>query len=316
MARAPDPRTQLAQADRPWRLPARNWLGALLTLLGALRCDQIWLTAAGLAFCAVFAAIPAAAVSVSIYGLTADPESVRGPIQRLAGLLPSQASGFLADHLRAVASASRVQLGAGLGGALVSALWSALAGAAALIAALNVAYGEVERRSFRRRQAVGAAVALFAALFGVLAFLLFSMLSAAQEGSSGAPLAAHLRWPALAVVMAAGLSLLYRHAPCRRAPKWRWTAPGAAVAPVLWLAGGVVFSQFVASSEAYNKVFGALGVLLMLLTWFYWTAFVVLLGAELNAALEHQTARDTTEGPELPRGRRDAEAADQVGSID
>lgn len=253
----------------------------------------------------MFAAIAAAAVAVALFGLAADPEAVRRPVERLGGLLPGRASGFLAAHLRDVASASRLQLGAGLGGAAFVALWSAHAGASALIAGLNVAYGEEERRGFAYRQAAALMVAVFAALFGALAFVVFALLPGGPGGG-----AEQLRWPALALAMTVALAMLYRYAPSRRAPKWRWTLPGAASAAVLWLAGGVAFAHYVAGSEAYDKVFGALGALLTLLSWFYWTALALLLGAELNAALERQTARDTTEGPELPPGRRGARAAD------
>jgi membrane protein len=300
--------------DTPGHLAGRQWARALRRLICSLKRDEIWLTAAALAFCALFAAIPAAAVAVALYGLVADPESVRQPVQRLTGLLPLKASGFLADQLRQVASASRGQLGAGLGGACVVALWSAHAGAAALIASLNIAYGEQERRSFGYLQAVAVAVAVFAGLFGVLAFIIFSMLptQSSPDATQIWLLLPYVRWPALALAMAAALAMLYRFAPSRRAPKWRWVVPGAAFAAVLWLAGGFAFSRYVAASEAYEKVFGALGALLMLLTWFYWTALALLIGAELNAALERQTARDTTEGPELPVGRRGARAADEL----
>jgi membrane protein len=300
------------EPDRPWRLPGRRWAAAVRRIARSLRCDQIWLTAAGVAFCALVAAIPAAAVAVALYGLVGDPNAVRPPIQRLSGILPVQASGFLADHLRAVASASKLQLGAGLGGAILVALWAAQGGAVALIASLNLAYGEQERRSFAYRQAVALTVAVFAALFSFLALVLFSALAAEPRPGAGASLAGLTRWPALALTMAAALVILYRYAPSRRAPKWRWVVTGAVAAAVLWLAGGLAFSNYVTASGAYTKVFGPLGVLLMLMTWFYWTALVVLLGAELNAALERQTARDTTEGPDLPEGGRGAAAADQV----
>lgn len=294
-------------------MPGRRWARALWGLARSLKRDEIWLTSAGLAFAALFAAISAAAVAVAVYGLFADPEAVRRPVERLSGLLPLKASGFLADQLSDVANASRLQLGAGLGGAAFVALWSAHAGASALIASLNVAYGEEERRSFAYRQAVALAVAVFASLFGVLAFVIFSLLPREQSGGAeSAWLPLHFRWPTLGLAMTAALAMLYRYAPSRRAPKWRWAAPGAAAAAALWLAGVFVFARYVAGSDAYEKVFGVLGALLTLLSWFYWTAFAVLIGAELNAALERRTVRDTTEGPELPPGRRGARAADEV----
>ena len=120
------------------------------------------------------------------------------------------------------------------------------------------------------------------------------------------------RWPALAGLMALALATIYRLGPCRSPPKWRWVAPGAGLATVLWLTGSAVFSAYVARFASYDETFGALGAVMLLMTWFYLTAFAVLLGAELNAELERQTARDTTYGPERPLGQRGARMADIV----
>src|ERR687883_604774 len=98
--------------------------------------------------------------------------------------------------------------------------------------------------------------------------------------------------------------MLYRFAPCRRAAQWRWVSPGAAGATALWLAGSMGFSYYVANLGSYNGTFGVLGTVMVMLTWFYLSAFAVLFGAELNAELERQTTRDTTEGPAPPAGPR------------
>jgi membrane protein len=108
----------------------------------------------------------------------------------------------------------------------------------------------------------------------------------------------------------AALAMLYRFAPCRRAAKWRWVSPGAAVATVLWLVGATGFSFYVSHFPSYNQTLGLLGTIMMLLTWSYLTAFAVLLGAELNAELERQTSRDTTTGSARSIGLRGAAVAD------
>jgi len=178
---------------------------------------------------------------------------------------------------------------------VVAALWGARAGAATLIGALNIAYRERETRPFWRYQAAAAVVAAGACLFGLLALALA---------------AAPARWPALAVLAAAALAALYRHVPCRRPPKWRWVGTGALAATGLWLAGSWAFSLLVARFGSSGEALGALGAVLLLMTWFYLTAFAVLLGAELNAEMERQTGRDTTAGPARPAGRRGARMAD------
>src|SRR4051794_5188551 len=212
------------------------------------------------------------------------------------GLLPAAASAFLADQMQAIASVSTLHFG----GALLVALWSARAGAATLVSAFNIAYRERETRGFLRHQAVVLAVTASVCLFGLLAFALVAVLPATVGVlplSPGAGAAVTLaRWPALAVLMAVALALLYRFGPCRSRPKWRWVSTGAVVATALWLAGSAGFSYYVAHASSYDRAFGVLGVVMLLLSWFYLTAFSVLLGAELNAEMERQTARDRRRG--------------------
>ncbi len=236
-------------------------------------------------------------------GLVADPAAAQRHLEAMRGLLPTETAGFLAGQARAVAEAGTLRLGAGLGGALLAALWGARAGAATLIGALNIAYRERETRPFLRYQAAAAAVTAGACLFGLAALALAAALPAAASPA---------RWPALAALTAAALAALYRYAPSRRRPKWRWVGAGALAATGLWLAGSWGLSLLVARVGSSGEALGALGAVMLLMNWFYLTAFAVLLGAELNAEMERQTGRDTTEGPALPAGRRGARVADAV----
>jgi membrane protein len=301
-------------ADHPGDIPERGWLDVLARLVASLRQDGMWLRSAGVAFCAIFAAIPGAAVSVAIFGLLANPEAVHRPIEMLGGLVPGTATAFLADQMQAVARTSRTQLGAGLGGGVLAALWGAWSGASGLIAALNVAYREEEARSFLRRAWDALVVAAAAGLFMLLAFALVALLPLVLGrlplGPTLHAVVSFARWPALAMLCVAALAMLYRFAPCRRAAKWRWASPGAAVATALWLASATGFSFYVSHVPSYNQTLGLLGTIMMLLTWSYLTAFAVLLGAELNAELERQTSRDTTRGPARRPGERGAAVAD------
>jgi membrane protein len=90
--------------------------------------------------------------------------------------------------------------------------------------------------------------------------------------------------------MAAALAAVYRYAPCRSRPAWRRVGAGAVAATALWLAGSVGFSSYIRHFSSYGRTFGALGAVMILMTWFYLTAFSVLFGAELNAAMERRTA--------------------------
>ncbi|WP_048709455.1 YihY/virulence factor BrkB family protein [Microvirga massiliensis] len=309
------PRAETAsEADRPGDITDRGWLAVLTRLAHALRRDGMRLRAAGVAFCAIFAGIPGISVPVALFGLLADPEAVHRPIEMLGGLVPPNATTFLADQMQAIALTSRAQLGAGLGGAILAALWGAWSGASGLIAALNVAYREDETRSALRRGWHALVVAGAAGMFLLLAFALLAVLPLVLDrlslNSTLQTVATFARWPALAGLCIVALGMLYRFAPCRRAAKWRWVSPGAIVATALWLVGSTGFSFYVAHFHTYNQTLGLLGTIMLLLTWSYLTAFAVLLGAELNAELERQTSRDTTTGPARSPGQRGAAVAD------
>ena len=113
--------------------------------------------------------------------------------------------------------------------------------------------------------------------------------------------------------MVVALAVVYRFAPDRANPRWRWVSWGAVVALALWLLGSVGFSWYVDNFGKYNQTYGALAAVIILLLWLFLSSFAVLFGAELDAEIERQTARDTTTGPDRPLGRRDAEVADTVG---
>ena len=121
------------------------------------------------------------------------------------------------------------------------------------------------------------------------------------------------RWPVLFVVVAFGLACIYRYGPSRDKPKWRWITPGSAVASLLWIAASLLFSWYAANFGSYNKTYGSLGAAIGFMMWIWISTVVTLLGAELDAEMEHQTARDTTEGRPKPLGARGATMADTVG---
>jgi membrane protein len=304
-------------AERPGEIPGRGWRDILRRIWRALGRDHAWVTSAAVAYCFLFAAIPGGAVSLVALGLIADPAGAERRLEATRGLLPPGAVEFLAGQARALAEAGTLRLGAGLGGALLAALWGARAGAGTLIGALNIAYRERETRPFLRYQAAAAAVTAGACLFGLLALALVIAPPAAAAalplGPGGLEAVSLARWPALALLTVAALAALYRYAPSRSRPKWRWVGAGAVAATALWLAGSAALSHYVARFGSSGEALGVLGAMLLLMTWFYLTAFAVLLGAELNAEMERQTGRDTTDGPALPAGERGARVADASG---
>jgi membrane protein len=124
-----------------------------------------------------------------------------------------------------------------------------------------------------------------------------------------------LRWPVLCIGAILVLAALYRYAPSRAVPRWRWVSRGAAIATAVWLIGSIGFSIYVSNFASYNETYGSIGAVIILLMWFWLSAFIALLGVELNAEMEQQTARDTTTGPARPLGERGAYVADHLAEV-
>ena len=200
---------------------------------------------------------------------------------------------------------------------LVLSLWSANAGMKAVIDALNIVYDEEEKRSFVQLNLQSLAFTLGAIAFILLALAAIVVLPVVLDfvglGSGIEWLLALARWPILLVVVVAGLAVLYRYGPSRDKAEWKWVTPGGLVAAVLWLVVSMLFSWYVANFGSYNETYGSLGAVIGFMTWIWISSIVVLVGAEINAEMEHQTARDTTVGPDRPMGQRGATMADTIG---
>lgn len=305
------------EVDHPRQFPARGWRDILLRVKDETSKDNISMIAAGVAFYLMLAIFPMLAATVSIYGLVADPADVQRNFEAVAGVIPEEARSIMVDQLTAVTSASGGQLGFGVVLSIALTLWSASRGVIAMITALNIAYDEVEKRSFIKLNAIALALTLALIVFMIVTLavvvglpVVIGYLNLGETVEWTIRLA---RWPILAVAIILALAVLYRYAPDRDAPRWRWVSWGAVVATAIWLLGSVAFSVYVSNFADYNKTYGAMGAVIILLLWFNLSSYAVLLGAELNAEMEHQTARDTTKGVERPLGQRRAYVADTVG---
>jgi membrane protein len=303
-------------AAQPREIPRPGWKAIASRVGSRISTDNISVIAAGVAFYA-FLAIPSALTAlVVLYGLIANPDDVQRQLASMGGLVPKEALDLVGRQLTAVTSTSNSTLGISLIIAVLIAIWGARSGMSTLISALNIANAEPEKRGFIRFQLAALALTAGAIVFAVLSLLLIAVLPAAigflPFGDFGKTVASVLRWPVLVGIVVVGLAAIYRYGPCRSEPRWRWVSWGAAVATILWLAGSALFSVYVGQFANYNKSYGSLGAVVALMMWLYLSAFVVLLGAVLNAEMEHQTARDTTTGPEEPMGQRGAKMADTV----
>ncbi len=302
-------------ARSPVEIPRRGWNDIFWRVVTNFNADRLSFVAGGVTFPTLFAVFPAIAAFVSLYGLFFDPLKARDDITLLALLLPPGVTAFVVEQMDRIARQHPSTLSAAFAGSVLLSVWSANASVKALIYGLNVAYHERERRSFLHYSGVTLA---FTA--GGLAFVLFSSalvvaapVVAAWFGWSWKGLnLGWVRWPVLFVGYVVMLSVLYRYGPCRQKPRWRWLTPGALIAAALNLMVSALFSWVLAIAH-YDVTYGPLGAAMGFMIWTWWSIIVILLGAELNAETERQTARDTTTGAPEPLGRRGAQVADTVG---
>lgn len=302
-------------ARTPSEIPRQGWRDILWRVWNQIGEDNLFLVAAGVSFYAFLALFPALAAMVSLAGLIMEPADVERLVASATGVLPPEALQIIRDQVREVVSTSNEALGIGLVVSLTLALWSATAGVKALMTALNIVYDEHESRGFLRYYATAVVLTLGAIIFAPTALMLVAALPVLLERLP--PVLGILlgisRWLVLGGALLLVLAVVYRYAPSRERAQWRWVTWGSALAMVLWLIGSALFSLYVAKFGDYNKTYGALGAIVILLTWFYLTTVVILLGAELNAEMEHQTRTDSTVGRPEPMGRRGAQMADTLG---
>jgi len=304
-------------AEGPSQIPARGWKDILLRVYEGISEDRILANAAGVTYYALLALFPGIAALVSIYGLFADPATIVSHLDTIAGFAPGGATDVLRDQLTRLAAQGNTTLGISFIVGLVISLWSANAGIKALFDGLQAVYQEKEKRSFIRLNAVTlsftiATIAfLLIALAGVVALpIILNYLPLPGVTRLVLEIA---RWPILLVLVTFGLTLSYRYGPSRTEPRWRWITWGSAFAAITWLAASALFSWYAANFGTFNKTYGSLGAIIGFMTWMWLSIIVVLVGAKLNAEIEHQTVRKSTVGPPKPLGRRGAKMADTIG---
>jgi membrane protein len=306
-------------ADTPTEIPSRGWKDILWRTYEEMTADRLFMIAAGVVFYAILAVVPAITALVSVYGLFAKASTINEHLNFIASVMPGSAYELISDQITRIASNNDGKLTLAFVFGLGLALWSANAGMKAIFDALNIVYDEDEKRSFIKLNAIsltftlGAVIALLTAIGAVVALpLVLQYLGLAQDRQTW--LLALLRWPALLVLVIFGLALLYRFGPSRRDAKWRWVTPGSIFASFAWLAISALFSLYLSKFTDYNATYGSLGAVIGLMMWIWLSVSVILIGAELNAEIEHQTARDTTTGHAKPLGTRGAVMADTVGA--
>ena len=313
-----DGRVPGRDAAKPTEIPAAGWKQILKRAWREGKEDNVPLLAAGVAYYIFIALFPGLIAAVSLYGLVADPAQVEEQIQSLSDALPRETATLIGDQLRSITGTASGALGVGLVVSVAGALFSASGGVANLMKAINIAYDEEETRGFVKLRATALLLTLGAVVFLAVAVGLIAVLPALFDtlglGGFGTLVANVLRWVGLLAFMGLALAVLYRFAPDRDNPKVRWVGLGSVVATIVWVVGSALFSFYVSRFGSYNETYGTLAGVVVLLLWLFLTAYIVLLGAEVNSETEQQTEKDTTQGPEQPLGERGAVKADSVAA--
>ena len=305
-------------ATHPLQIPWRGWKDILWRAYNEMNSDRLVSVAGGVAFFVLLAIFPAITALVSACGLFFNASTITDNFSLLQDVVPGNVFGLMGEQATRIASNSGGALSIGVVAGILVALWSAMSGVKAVMDALNVIYEEKESRGIIRLNAVAliftlSGFAVFLLVIGAVIVLPLILSSIGLGGVTGT-LTRVVRWPALFIVLLGGLAILYRYAPARRTARWQWVSVGSVFAAVVWIAGSYLFSWFLANFANYNATYGSLGAAVGLLMWLWISTIVVLLGAELNAEIEHQTARDSTVGGDKPLGTRGAAMADTVGA--
>lgn len=306
------------QAELPWQIPRRGWKDILWRTFQQMGEDRLLAVAASVVFYGLLALFPAITAFVSFYGLFAKASTINDHLAIAAGILPGNAVDIVREQVTRLTSKGDAKLGFGFVIGLGIALWSANAGMKAIMDALNVVYEEKEKRGFIKLNLVSltftlAAIASTLLAIGAVVGLPLVLTQLGLENVT-AVLFQVLRWPALLILVVLGLALLYRFGPSRRQPRWQWVSVGSGFAAVAWLAGSLLLSWYLSNFANYDATYGSLGAGIGLMMWMWISAIVVLLGAQLNSEIEHQTVRDTTVEKDRPLGARGAVMADTLGA--
>ena len=305
------------RAVHPLQIPWTGWKDILWRTYHEMNSDRLLSIAGGVAFFILFAIFPAITALVSAYGIFFNASTIGQDLSLLQDVVPSNVLGILNEQAMRIASQRNGALTIGVVVGILVSLWSAMGGVKAMIDALNVIYEQQESRNLFKLNLV----ALVFTLGGFSVFLMAVgaviavplALSWIGFGGAAAELIRIARWPALLIILLAGLAVLYRYGPSRRAARWQWVSVGSVFASVVWIVASFLFSWYLAKFNTYNATYGSLGAVLAMMMWLWISSMVVLLGAELNAEIEHQTAQDSTVGGDKPLGQRGAVMADTIG---
>ncbi len=306
-------------ATKPSDIPREGWKQILVRTKEEIKADRVGLMAGGVAYYAMLAIFPTLIAAITLWGLVSDPQEIQRTVDGFAHALPSGAADLITSQVTRLADTAETTLGWTLAVSLLGALWSASTGTKGLMNAVNAAYDEEETRGFLRLRGTAllltfGGILLTLVMIGLIA-VVPAVLGLVGLGEVGTTIVRWGRWPLLVVALLLALSVVYRYAPDRDDPRWRWLSWGSVAALVVWLAASVGFALYVQNFGSFGETYGSIAGVIVLMLWLFLTAFAILLGAEINAEMEHQTRRDTTKGEPQPMGERGAFVADTTPRV-
>lgn len=307
-------------AEKPGQIPMKGWKDIAIRVKDRLTKDHIPIISAGTAFYFFLAVFPAIAAALSIYGLVVEPAQVEQQMSQLANALPEKAHQMISNILEQQSVKSESSLGWSFVLSVLISLWSVNRGTKAVFEGVNITYNEKDERGFLKLTAltllftIGSIIVGFIAIAMVVAFP--ALIDKIGLPSTLETIIQLLRWPILVLIVISALAAVYKVAPYRKSPEFKWTSWGAIIATILWIAGSLLFTLYINNFDSFDATYGSFAAVIILMLWFFLSAFIILLGAEINSEMEHQTSRDTTTGEDKPMRQRGGYHADHVAGDD
>lgn len=307
---------RLDHAKSAFEISLKNWWNILKRIFTSLQKDNIPLIAAGVAFYCLLAIFPLLGSTIALYGLMVSPSELQNHMALLVNVVPNESRYIIEEQLTNLTEKSNSALGWSFLFTLTLSLWSSSKGANALIKACNITYSEVEGRGFLKGILARITCTIFMILTVIVALACITILPETinwmTSNAISTEQAMWVTWPVMLALFNIALSALYRYAPHRREAQWRWVTPGSMFATILWVVASYGFSVYLNEFGNYNKTYGSVGGIIILLMWLYLTAYIILIGAEVNSSIELQTTADSTKGEDKPMGERNAFVADHT----
>jgi len=307
-------------AESPREIPFAGWKDIGKRVFSQISKDNVQIVSAGVAFYFFLALFPTVIAAMTIYSLIFDPTQIQDHFASLNRFIPTEAFEIIKGIVDPIFEESDQSLGWGMVLSILLSLWSANKGTSALFTGINIAYDEVEGRGYIKKTMITLAFTVGIIVIGLLSLgiiiLYPTIIESLNLPSTLNGILDVGRWVLMGAILLFSLGIIYKIAPNRRNPKFRWVSLGSIISAVLWIGGSLLFAWYVENFGSYGDVYGSLAAVIILLLWFFLTAFIVLLGAEINSEMEHQTRKDSTIGEDLPIGERNAYHANHVAGKD